>query len=177
MQKLLLLSIVLITIQIIGQEKPGKVFFTGNVNFTLGINEHYTLDPDDGETLIEPAALFFRIGLGYEFQKRLAVSINGGYDFHFNYNVDAFPTYAAVKYNITERDNDAHFVEIRYGKMWTPSSNYPDGNYYGIGLGIQVAGEERWNTIFRIDFHRKIIPGFENNSLDSVSFGIGFSYF
>lgn len=124
-----------------------------------------------------PAALFFRVGLGYEFQRRFAVSLNAGYDFHFNYDVDAFPTYGALKYNITERDNDAHFVEIRYGKMWTPSTNYPDGNYYGIGFGIQVAGEERWNTVFRIDFHRKKILGFRNDRLDSVSFGFGFSFF
>ena len=61
--------------------------------------------------------------------------------------------------------------------MWTPSSNYPDGNYYGLGLGLQVAGEKRWNTILRLDFHRKGIIGFENNRLDSVSFGIGFSFF
>ena len=61
--------------------------------------------------------------------------------------------------------------------MWRPSSNYPDGNYYGIGLGIQAGGGERWNTTFRIDFHRKGIIGFKNNRLDSVSFGFGFSFF
>ena len=61
--------------------------------------------------------------------------------------------------------------------MWTPSSNYPDGNYYGIGLGIQAGGEDRLNTTFRIDFHRKGIVGFKNNKLDSVSIGIGFSFF
>ena len=61
--------------------------------------------------------------------------------------------------------------------MWTPSSNYPDGNYYGIGLGIQAGGEDRLNTLFRIDFHRKGIVGFKNNKLDSVSIGIGFSFF
>ena len=82
-----------------------------------------------------------------------------------------------LKYNITANDDDTLFTEFRYGKMWTPSSNYPDGNYYGFGLGIQVAGEKRWNTIFRIDYHRKGIFGFKNNRIDSVSFGIGFSFF
>ena len=178
MKKILLFFILFISIQFNAQEKLGRAFFTGDLNFTLGINENYEAgNSEETGPLIVPAALFFRVGLGYEFQRKFAVSLNGGYDFHFNYDVDAFPTYGALKYNITERDNDAHFVEIRYGKMWTPSSNYPDGNYYGIGFGIQVAGEERWNTIFRIDFHRKKIAGFRNDRLDSVSFGFGFSFF
>jgi len=160
------------------QEKLGRPFFTGDVNFTLGINEVYQIGAaDNNGPLIVPSALFFRVGVGYEFKKRMAVALNSGYDLHWNYDTKAFPTYGSLKYNITEQDDSAHFVEVRYGKMWTPSSNYPDGNYYGIGLGIQAGGEERWNTTFRIDFHRKGIIGFKNNRLDSVSFGFGFSFF
>lgn len=163
---------------LVSQEKLGRPFITGDFNFTLGINENYTpFDTDDGETLLTPAALFLRIGFGYEFKKRVAVAFNTGYDFHFNYAVDAFPTYGSLKYNITEKDGDAFFTEVRYGKMWTPSSRYSDGNYYGIGLGFQIAGEKRWNTIIRIDFHRKGIAGFKNNRLGSFSFGLGFSFF
>jgi hypothetical protein len=134
-------------------------------------------DTEDGEMLLEPSALFFRIGFGYEFKERIAVSINGGFDYHWNYAVSAFPTYAGLKYNITKKEDFKHFVEIRYGKMWTPSSNYPDGNYHGIGLGIEIIGEKRFNTIFRVDFHRKGISGVKNDRIDSVSFGIGFSFF
>ncbi|SDR66093.1 hypothetical protein SAMN05216503_0120 [Polaribacter sp. KT25b] len=159
------------------QEKLGRSFFTGDVNFTLGINENYTPFNDDDETFLVPSALFFRVGFGYEFKRKLAVGFNAGYDYHWNYAVSAFPTYGSLKYNISEADDDAFFVEARYGKMWTPSSNYPDGNYYGLGLGVQVAGEKRWNTIIRLDFHRKGIVGFENDQLDSISFGIGFSFF
>jgi hypothetical protein len=175
---LLAISTIFIFQYSISQEKLGRPFFTGAVNFTLGINEAYQIGSDDDNgPLIVPSAFFFRLGFGYEFKKRIAVAFNSGYDFHFNYDVDAFPTYGSFKYNITENDDSAHFVEVRYGKMWTPSSNYPDGNYYGVGFGIQAGGEERWNTIFRIDFHRKAIFGFKNNRLDSVSFGIGFSFF
>ena len=159
------------------QEKLGRSFITGDVNFTLGINENYTLFNDDDETFLVPSALFFRIGFGYEFKRKLAVGFNAGFDYHWNYAVSAFPTYGSVKYNITEFEDDALFVEARYGKMWTPSGNYPDGNYYGLGVGVQVAGEKRWNTIVRLDFHRKGIVGFKNDQLDSVSFGIGFSFF
>ncbi|MDX6745177.1 hypothetical protein SHK09_00120 [Polaribacter sp. PL03] len=160
------------------QEKLGRPFFTSDINFTLGINEDYQIGSDDDNgPFIVPAALFFRVGVGYEFKKRVAIAFNSGYDFHWNYDVDAFPTYGSLKYNITEKDGDAFFTEVRYGKMWTPSSKYPDGNYYGIGLGFQIEGEKRWNTIFRIDYHRKGIAGFENDRLDSISFGLGFSFF
>lgn len=176
--KILVLIAVFVCQFVFTQEKLGRPFFTGDFNFTLGINENYTpFDTEDGEGFLEPAALFFRVGFGYEFKKRVAIAFNAGYDFHFNYAVDAFPTYGSLKYNITEQDGDALFTEVRYGKMWTPSSRYPDGNYYGFGLGFQIEGEKRWNTIVRIDFHRKGIAGFKNNRLDSVSFGIGFSFF
>lgn len=61
--------------------------------------------------------------------------------------------------------------------MQRPSSNYPNGNYYGFVTGVQIAGEKKWNTIIRVDFHRKGIIGFENNRLDRISFGIIFSFF
>jgi hypothetical protein len=179
MKRQLLVSVLILFFQFsISQEKPGRVFFLGDANFTLGINENYQIgSEDESGPLIVPSALFFRVGFGYEFKRKIAIAFNSGYDLHWNYDVKAFPTYGSLKYNITEKEDNTHFVEIRVGKMWTPSSTYSDGNYFGIGLGIQVAGEERWNTIFRIDFHRKRSVGFENNRLDSVSFGFGFSFF
>lgn len=177
MKKLLLSIILFSSITILSQEKLGRPFITGSLNFTLGINEDYTLDNEDDETLLEPAAIFLRLGFGYEFKRKVAISFNAGYDYHWNYATSAFPTYGTLKYNITEFDDDALFVEVGYGKMWRPSNKYPDGNYYGFGIGVQAAGEKRWNTIVRLDFHRKGIIGFENNRLDSVSLGIGFSFF
>lgn len=177
MKKLLPFIIFLSVIKISSQEKIGRPFITGSVNFTLGVNENYTLFNDDDETFLVPAAAFFRIGFGYEFAKRIALSFNSGYDYHWNYATSAFPAYGSLKYNIIERDDDTLFVEMSYGKMWRPSNRYPDGNYYAFGIGAQVAGAKRWNTIIKLDFHRKGIIGFENNRLDSVSFGIGFSFF
>ena len=179
MKKLLLLTLFFCsTSTLFSQDKIGRPFFTGDVNFTLGINEDYEIGSDDDNgPLVVPSALLFRIGFGYEFKRKVAIAFNTGFDYHWNYAVSAFPTYGSLKYNISESDDDVFFTEVRYGKMWTPSTNYPDGNYYGLGLGVQIAGEERWNTVLRLDFHRKAIYGFENNRLDSVSFGIGFSFF
>ena len=178
MKKILLLFAFLYALQIVSQEKLGKPFFTGSFNFTLGVNENYDrIDFDDDETFLTPAAIFFRFGVGYEFKKRLAISLNAGFDYHWNYATSAFPTYTSLTYNIAENRGDAFFTEVSYGKMWRPSSNYSDGNYYGFGLGYRISGEKRWNTIVRIDFHRKGIIGFENDRLDSISFGVGFSFF
>jgi hypothetical protein len=178
MKRIGFILIFFFSFSILSQEKIGKPFFTGSFNVSLAINENYVLfDADDGETLLIPSAAFFRVGFGYEFMKRVAISVNGGFDYHWNYAISAFPTYGTLRFNITEDEGDAFFVETSYGKMWRPSNNYPNGNYYGVGLGWQIAGEKRWNTIFRIDFHRKGIVGFENNRLDSVSLGIGFSFF
>lgn len=177
MKKLLLFLLIFLAIQTsFSQEKFGKPFLTGSFNLTFGRNEYDTGFGDD-EPFFSPAALFLRTGFGYEFKKRVAVSFNVGFDYHWNYAVSAFPTYGTLKYNITEDEDDTFFVEVSYGKMWRPSPRYPDGNYYGFGLGTQIAGNKRWNTIVRIDFHRKGLIGFKNNRLDSVSLGIGFSFF
>ena len=165
-------------LQISSQAKPGRPFFTGISSFSLGINENYVLfEPDDDEYLLDFTGVFLRVGFGYEFQRRIAISFNAGYDYHHRYSTSAFPTYGSLKYNITEREDDTFFVELSYGKMWRPSNRYPDGKYYGFGIGTQFAGEKRWNGILRLDFHRKGIIGFKNNRLDSVSFGFGFSFF
>jgi hypothetical protein len=143
----------------------------------LGLNENYTINNDEGEYLIQPSAIFLRTGFGYEFKKLVAISFNVGFDYHWNYAVSAFPTYGTLRFNLSEKHGNALFTETSYGKMWRPSTKYPDGNYFGLGIGVQVAGEARWNTIIRLDFHRKGIVGFENNRLNSVSLGIGFSFF
>ncbi|MBU3011258.1 hypothetical protein KO506_07580 [Polaribacter vadi] len=178
MTKKILFIALLYVAQSFAQDSLNRPFFTGSLNFSLGLNENYVLfEPDDDEYLIDFTGFYFRTGFGYEFQRKFAVSINAGYDYHSRYSVSAIPTYGSLKYNITEREDDAFFVEMSYGKMWRPSNSYPDGNYYGFGIGSQFSGENRWNLILKLDFHRKGIFGFENNRIDSLSFGVGFSFF
>jgi hypothetical protein len=179
MKKIIFVFTFFTTMQFFSQENLGRPFITASLHATLGINEDYVLfdNNTDDEVLLEPSALFFRTGFGYEFKRTVAISFNAGFDYHWNYATSAFPTYGTVKYNIFEFDDDAFFVESSFGKMWRPSNRYPDGNYYGFGIGLQIAGEKRWHSIVRLDFHRKGIKGFRNNRIDSVSFGFGFSFF
>jgi len=178
MKKLFLILCIVLQTKSFSQDKPGRAFFTGNINFVLGVNENYTLfQQDDDESLIIPTAIFARIGFGYEFKKRVAISFNSGYDYHWNYAVSAIPAFGSLQFNLWRNGDDIFFIDTSYGKMFRMSKNYADGNYYGLGLGYQIAGENRWNTVIRFDLHRKGIIGFKNNRLDSFSIGIGFSFF
>jgi hypothetical protein len=176
MKKLLLIVLFFGVIRTASQEKIGRPFFTGSLNFTLERNEFDESFGDD-EPFFTFSATLIRLGFGYEFKKRIAVSFNAGYDYHSRYAIRAFPAYGSLKLNITEFEDNTLFTELNFGKMWRPSNIYSDGNYFGLGIGTQFAGNKRWNGILRLDFHRKGIRGFKNNRLDSVSFGIGFSFF
>lgn len=178
MKKTLLLCLVVFATQItFSQNTYKKPYFTGSFSTTLAINEDYTIDPDDDESLLIPGAVLFRLGAGYQLDRRWQIGINAGYDHHFRFNINAIPFYGSLRYNVIEHDNDNFFVEYSHGKMWRPSFKYENGNYYGFGVGSQMTGESRWNLILRIDYHRKAIQGFKNGHLDSISFGVGFSFF
>ncbi|MFT4576282.1 MAG: hypothetical protein ACI9SI_001204 [Polaribacter sp.] len=160
------------------QESFKKPFFTGSLSTTFAINPNYTLfDTDDGEMLLEPASILLRLGFGYQLNKRWLASLHAGYDHHLQFGINAIPTFGKLTYNIMEDAGDTFFVSTSYGKMWRPSSAYENGKYYGVGVGWQIAGDGRWNTIVKIDFHRKKIANFKKGNLDSASIGIGFSLF
>ena len=36
--------------------------------------------------------------------------------------------------------------------MWRPSSKYSDGNYYGFGIGAQVAGKKKVEYYCKVRF-------------------------
>ncbi|CAI8343565.1 MAG: Uncharacterised protein [Polaribacter sp. SA4-10] len=159
------------------QEKYSIPFFTTSIATTLTVNENYTLNNDDGEPFLLPNSLIARIGFGYQLHRRVLVSLHAGFDHHWGYNINAIPTFGTFRFNITENDGDALFIETSYGKLWRPSSRFSDGNYYGFGIGIASKISSRIESSVRFKYHRKSILGFENNRLDSFSLGIGFSFF
>lgn len=178
MKKIVLILLLCISQFSFAQDGVKKPFYVGSLSTTFAINPNYTLfNPDDGETLLEPASILLRLGFGYQINKRWLVSLHAGYDYHLKFDINAIPTFGKLTYNIFEDADDTFFVSTSYGKMWRPSSTYEDGKYYGLGVGWQVAGDGRWNTVFKIDFHRKKIANFKKGNLDSVSLGIGFSLF
>ena len=177
MKKALLALLLFTTTFAMSQERVKKPFFTGSLSTTLAINPNYTINNDDEETLLEPASILLRLGFGYQLNKRWLASFHTGYDHHLRFGINAIPTFGKLTYNILEDADDTFFISTSYGKMWRPSSKFENGKYYGLGIGWQIAGEGRWNTLIKIDFHRKKIADFKKGNLDSVSLGIGFSLF
>ena len=159
------------------QEKRVKPFFSGNFHLTFAVNENFTLDSDDNETFFIPTATFFRFGFGYQLGEKFAISVNGGYDYHFPYAINAFPTYFTGRYNLWGNFEECLFLEVSRGKMWRPSSRYSDRGYCNIGIGWLLESGSRWKPEIKLMYHQKKIRGFENGRLESISLGFGFRFF
>lgn len=159
------------------QETYKRPFFTTSLATTLTINENYTLDPDDGEPFLIPNSIILRMGVGYQLHRRILLSVHTGFDHHWGYDITAIPGYGTLRYNITENDGAAFFVETSYGKLWRPTKRFSDGNYSGIGIGFELESTSNRSSSFRLKYHRKSILNFENNRLDSFSIGFGLSFF
>ncbi|MGY0407120.1 MAG: hypothetical protein ACWIPJ_01995 [Polaribacter sp.] len=162
----------------LSQEKNNFAFITGTFNTTFTLNKNYVIfDSENEETLLEPAAILLRLGIGYQFNRRLAALVNAGFDHHGRFGINAIPAYGTLRYNIIEKHENTFFTEASYGKMWRPSSKFSNGNYYAFGFGWRIKGDSRWNFIVKIEYHRKAILNFNNGHLDSLSIGLGFSFF
>jgi hypothetical protein len=177
MNKKLSIVLIILIFQIgYSQQKKGNPFFITSLSTTFAINEEYTIQNDDQPFLI-PSSFLLRAGFGYEINRRWAASLHAGFDHHFNFGINAIPTYGSLRYNITEDDGNAFFIESSYGKMWRPSVKFEDGNYYKIGIGGVTINDDGNKIFIRLDFHRKKIVGFKNGNLDSLSLGIGIMLF
>jgi len=179
MKKLLLLTFLFASFIASSQNNNKKPFFSGSLSSTFAINPNYTIttNEDGEETLLQPASILLRIGFGYQLNNHWLVSFNTGYDHHLRFGINAIPTFGKLTYNITENDGNTFFVSSSLGKMWRPSPRFEDGNYYGFGVGWKMAGDGKWSTILKIDFHRKKIADFKKGNLDSISLGVGIRLF
>ncbi|AOW21430.1 hypothetical protein [Urechidicola croceus] len=178
MKKLLLLVFTTISISTFSQEINKGRFYTATVYATFALNPDYVpFDKDDGESLLEPSAIFIRNGLGYHFTEKLVASVNFGIDFHTRLGIQSLPAYFNLRYNISSNDDDLFFINTSVGKLWKPSSNFDRGDYYSGGIGWQISGEKKLNTLIRLDYHRKKIEGMNDGNLDSISLGLGMTLF
>jgi hypothetical protein len=177
MKKLLLITFTLFTLQnTFSQEKNGRTFFSSDFNLTFRVNENYTINNDDDETFLIPSETLLRFGFGYEFKKKLAISFNAGFDYHFNYSIASIPTYIGFQYNIWNRDDEAFFIRFDTGKLWRTAERFSDGDYRAYGLGWRLESGSRWKPIIKIMYHQKRIKNFEGGSLDNISIGFGFNF-
>jgi hypothetical protein len=176
-EKLLLILALTISSYTQAQIKEKQPFFIGNIGTTFGINQQYRFGEDGNGPFITPKSILLRAEVGYQIDKRWSGSVSVGYDHHFTYSINSIPQFATIRYNFINKSSSAYFIDASYGRMWRPSNNFSNGNYYKLGLGIMSFSSSSWNGLIRIDYHRKKIAEFENGNLDSISLGIGFSFF
>jgi len=177
MKPLLLALTFFITAQTFGQQKESFSFITSDFNLTFKVNENYELGNDNDESFLVPSAILIRAGFGYEFKKRVAVSFNIGFDYHFPYSILTLPTYLGFQYNIWSRDDDAFFLRVNAGKLWRTAERFSDGDYRAFGVGWRFESGTRLKPTIKLMYHKKKIKDFENGSLESISLGVGFTFY
>ena len=109
--------------------------------------------------------------------KKIAISFNTGFDYHFDYFIGTIPTYFTFQYNLWTKDNDAFYMLYNTGRLWRLAEQFSDGDYRGFGIGWRFESGSTLNPTFKIIYHQKKIKNFENGGYDNISPGIGFTVF
>lgn len=157
------------------QQKNRALFFNTSFNLTFRVNENFEFGEDNDELFLLPTETLIRFGIGYEFKKKIAVSFNSGFDFHFKYSIGAIPTYLGFQYNLRSRDDEAFFLTYNTGRLWRFANRYSNGDYKAYGVGWRIESGNKWNPVITLIYHHKKIINFEKGRLDNLSLGIGLS--
>lgn len=137
------------------------LFYKFSLATTLKINEDYTGDCgcDDGETFIEPSALFVNNTIGYQFDKRSSLGLNFEYAWHSEQGLHFFSSYLSFRYNLFGdliSNGRAYFIRGGYGTLLGISKDFEKGNLYKIGIGIiSFEKDKKPYYLMGLDFTRK----------------------
>lgn len=158
--------------------KTRGVFYKISLAATLTINEDYTFDTEDDETLIEPNALFVNNTIGYQFDQRTSIGLNFEYNWHSKQGLHFFPAYLSLQHNLIVFDGGGLFVRGGYGTLLGLGKSIEKGNMYKLGVGAQgTLANSNNSLLFGFDFTRKRF-GYENlEGISSVSIFIEFMLF
>jgi len=136
------------------QEKNG-FYYKLSLASTLTINEDFTLGNDEGETLINPSAIFINNTISFKFNQKSSVGINIEYDWHSRQGLHFFPIYISYRYNIFEFE-DNFFIRSGYGRLISLNKHVENGTMYKVGLGFEIFDDDYKNSILiGLDFNRK----------------------
>tara|TARA_R110002049_G_scaffold37208_1_gene117499 strand:+ start:65280 stop:65828 length:549 start_codon:yes stop_codon:yes gene_type:complete len=161
----------------IKKEKSNGIFYKISLASTLTVNKNYSIGNDEGETLINPGALFANNTIGYQFDKRALIGLNIEYDWHWEQNLHFLPAYLGFQYNILPNDTD-FFIRGGYGTFLGLSKDFEKGNLYKLGLGFRIYNEDDLDSILiGLDFTRKRFGHKTLESLSSVSIFIEYMLF
>jgi hypothetical protein len=159
------------------QEKTSGIYYKFSLATTLTINEYYNLFEDNGETLLNPSALFVNNTIGYQFDRRSIIGLNFEYNWHSQQGLHFFPAYLSFQYNIIAKD-DNMFIRGGYGTLLGLGSSFEKGNMYKFGLGAQIFDNNFRNSfLIGLDFTRKRFGYKTLEGLSSVSIFVEFMLF
>lgn len=162
-------------------------FSQNNFNYYFTINTTFTVNENFGEydeysdetdwSILAPRAILLRNGFDINVAKCLTVGINLGLDWHPDFSLLAIPYYIDSKISLFQMDDDKLYFRVGIGKLLKIGKAFEKGKYYTCGVGYHISTMKNHNIIINMDFHQKKIADFENGKLNSLSFGMGMSFF
>ncbi len=159
------------------EEKTKGLYYKISAAITLMLNENYTVDTDDDESLFAANAIFINNSLGLQVDDRISVDINAQIDMHLKQDLRFFPVYFSSQYNLVEDDSNI-FLRAGYGRMFKLTKKFKKGSMYKTGLGIQFFDDNFRNSLLLgLDFTRKRFGFREREKLSSLSIFLEYRLF
>ncbi len=157
--------------------KTNGLFYKVSFAVTLTTNEEYTINNDEGETFINPNAIFINNTLGYQFDERTSIGLNLEYNNYLKQDFNFLPAYLSFTYNIFDFD-DVVFIRGGYGRLINMNNNFEKGTMYKFGIGYRTFDANFKNSwLIGLDFSRKRFGFRQTEKLSSVSIFLEFMLF
>ncbi|MBO3099100.1 hypothetical protein [Gelidibacter pelagius] len=157
--------------------KTNGLYYKISVATTLTTNEEYTLFNDDDESFLAFNAVFINNSIGYQFDNRASIDLNGEYDHHSRKNLNFLPVFLGFNYNILDFD-DVLFIRGGYGRLLKAGKNFEKGTMYKVGIGYRTFdGNFKNSWLIGLDFNRKRFGYKQQEKLSSVSVFLEFMVF
>ena len=158
-------------------EKTQGLFYKISVASTLALNENFTIGNDDGETLINPSALFINNTLGFRLNEKSSIGLNLEYNWHSRQGLHFLPVYLSFRQVIFEYEDNL-FIRGGYGRLLNISTDFEKGTFYKVGFGFQIFDEDYRNSfLIGLDFNRKRFGFQQLEKISSVSVFVEFGVF
>jgi len=159
------------------EEKTRGLFYKISIAGTLAINEDYTVQTDDDETLVKLNGFFINNTFGLQVDERVSIGLNAGLDFYERQRLKFAPIYLSTHYNFIVDDSN-YFVRGGIGRLVKLGKDYENGTFYKLGLGIQIFDKNFRNSgLVGLDFTRKRFGYREEEKLSSVSIFLEYRFF
>lgn len=175
----LLLNVLLLSQLTYGQEeeKTRGFYYKISMSGTLAINENYTVQTDDDESLVKLNGFFINNTIGLQVDERVSIGLNGEIDIHDRQRLKFAPIFISSHYNLIVDDAN-YFIRGGIGRLVKLGKDYENGTFYKLGLGIQIFDKNFRNSfLIGADFSRKRFGFKEQEKLSSMAIFLEYRIF